>query len=84
MKEISDFLLGAVAGAVFALLFAPQSGADLRANIQSTAEKDWHKLQAEWKTGMEKTNARLDQMQSDLKKVLQKQDQADSETATTS
>jgi gas vesicle protein len=84
MKEIFYFLIGAVAGAIFALMFAPQSGAELRANIQSTAEKDWHKLQAEWKTGMDKTNARLDQMQSDLKQVLQKQDQADSETPTTS
>jgi gas vesicle protein len=80
MKEIFYFLLGAVAGAIFALLFAPQSGAELRANIQSTAEKDWQKLQAEWMTGMEKANARLDQMQSELKQVLQKQDQADSET----
>jgi gas vesicle protein len=84
MKEIFYFLLGAVAGAIFALLFAPQSGAELRANIQSTAEKDWQKLQAEWKTGMEKANARLDQMQSELKQVLQKQDQADSETPITS
>jgi gas vesicle protein len=84
MKEIFYFLLGAVAGAIFALLFAPQSGAELRANIQSTAEKDWQKLQAEWKTGMEKANARLDQMQSELKQVQQKQDQADSETPTTS
>jgi len=84
MKDMFFFLLGAAVGAIFALLFAPQSGEDLRANIQSTAEKDWHKLQAEWKTGMEKTNASLDQMQSDLKKVLQKQGQADSETATTS
>jgi gas vesicle protein len=84
MKEIFYFLLGAVAGAIFALLFAPQSGAELRANIQSTAEKDWQKLQAEWMTGMEKANARLDQMQSELKQVLQKQDQADSETPITS
>lgn len=84
MKEIFYFLIGAVAGAIFALMFAPQSGAELRANIQSTAEKDWHKLQAELKTGIDKTNARLDQMQSDLKQALQKQDQAESETTKSS
>ena len=36
MKEIMYFLLGAVVGATLALLFAPESGKDLRANIQAT------------------------------------------------
>ena len=78
MKEMIYFLLGAAVGAIFALLFAPQSGQELRANIQTTAEKDWGKLQAEWQTGMKKTQERLDQMQSDLKKALQ-QDEPESE-----
>ncbi len=72
------FLLGAAVGAIFALLFAPQSGQELRANIQTTAEKDWRKLQAEWQTGMEKTRQRLDQVESDLKQALQK-DEPESE-----
>ena len=83
MKEIFYFLLGASVGAVVALLFAPQSGEELRANIQTTADKDWQRIQAEWQVGMEKTQARLDQMQSDLKQVLQKQKESESETATT-
>ena len=78
MKEMIYFLLGAAVGAIFALLFAPQSGQELRANIQTTAEKDWGKLQAEWQTGMKKTQERLDQMQSDLKQALQ-QDEPESE-----
>jgi len=78
MKEISYFLLGALVGAIFALLYAPQSGQELRANIQTTAEKDWGKLQAEWQTGMEKTRQRLDKMESDLKQALQK-DEPESE-----
>ncbi len=74
MKEMIYFLLGAAVGAIFALLFAPQSGQELRSNIQTTAEKDWRKLQAEWQTGMKKTQERLDQMQSDLKQALQQDD----------
>jgi gas vesicle protein len=72
MKEIVYFLLGAVMGATLALLFAPESGKDLRANIQSTAEKDAAKLQAEWKAAMAKTNEQLDQMQAELKQALQR------------
>jgi len=82
MKAILYFLYGAVAGAIIALLFAPQSGAELRANIRSTADKDWQRIQSEWQTGMEKTQARLDQLQSDLKQVMQKQKEAETETAT--
>ncbi|MFN2184860.1 MAG: YtxH domain-containing protein [Anaerolineae bacterium] len=72
MKEIMYFLLGAVVGATLALLFAPESGKDLRANIQATAEKDAAKLQAEWQAAMARTNERLEQMQADLKQALQR------------
>jgi len=82
MKEFFYFLLGASVGAVVALLFAPQSGEELRANIQTTADKDWQRVQAEWQAGMDKTHARLDQLQSDLKQVLQKQTETESEPVT--
>jgi gas vesicle protein len=72
VKEIMYFLLGAVVGATLALLFAPESGKDLRANIQATAEKDAAKLQAEWQAAMAKTNEQLDQMQAELKQALQR------------
>lgn len=72
MKEIMYFLLGAAVGATLALLFAPESGKELRANIQATAEKDAAKLQAEWQAAMAKTNEQLDQMQAELKQALQR------------
>jgi gas vesicle protein len=53
-------------GAIIALLFAPESGQELRANIRATADKDLGKLQAEWQTAMAKTHERLDQMQAGL------------------
>lgn len=71
MKEIVIFLLGAVFGAVIALMFAPASGAELRAQIQTTAEKDLERLQAEWEKNMQKTNEQLAKMQADLKQALQ-------------
>ena len=71
MKDIFYLLLGAALGAIFALLFAPQSGEELRSKIQTTAEQDWQKMQAEWQEGMEKTQQRLDQMQAELKQVVQ-------------
>ena len=77
MKDIFYFVLGAAVGAIFALLLAPQSGEELRTKIQTTAEQDWQKLQAEWQAGMEKTNQRLDQMQAELKQVVQSAKQSD-------
>ena len=82
MKEIFYFLLGASVGAITALLFAPQSGSETRANIQAAAEENWEKIRSELQAGMEKTQARLDQLQSDMKQVMQKDEQAESETAT--
>jgi gas vesicle protein len=72
VKEIMYFLLGAAVGATLALLFAPESGKELRANIQATAEKDAAKLQAEWQAAMAKTNEQLDQMQAEFKQALQR------------
>jgi gas vesicle protein len=81
MKDIFYFLLGALFGAGFALLFAPQSGAELRANIQATAEKDWQLAQEQLKTEQEKLHARLDQMQAELIQVIQPKEEAESSEA---
>jgi len=83
MKAMLYFLYGAVAGAIVALLFAPQSGEETRAKIQSAAEENWQAIQAEWQAGMEKIQANLDQIQTDLKQVKQNQSEAETETATT-
>lgn len=63
MKDLFNFLLGAVVGAFFALMFAPQTGEDLRANLKTTAEKDWQQLQEQWQAELEKISHRLDQLQ---------------------
>ena len=71
MKELVFFLLGVAVGAVAALMFAPSSGAELRAQIQSTAEKDLERLQVEWEKGLQKTNEKVDKLQADLKQAMQ-------------
>ena len=74
MKELVFFLLGAVVGAVAALMFAPASGAELRAQIQTTAEKDFERLQAEWEKNMQKTNEQIAKLQADVKQALQREE----------
>ena len=73
MKEMVFFLVGAAVGAVVALMLAPKSGAELRAQIQTTAEKDRDRLQSEWQAGMQRTNEKLDKLQADLKQALHKE-----------
>lgn len=80
MKETVIFLLGAMVGAAVALMFAPSSGSELRAQIQSTAERDLERLQSEWQQGLHKTNEKLDSLQADLKQAL-KQAQSEVEEA---
>ena len=81
MKEIVYFVLGAAVGATVTLLFAPKSGAELRADLQATAEKDLSKLQADWQAATAKTNQRLDQMQVDLKQALEQRKGKEEEVA---
>ena len=70
MKEMLFFVLGAVVGAAVALMFAPASGAELRAQIQTAAERDLERLQSEWEKGLQKTNEKLDGLQAELKQAL--------------
>jgi gas vesicle protein len=74
MKELGFFLLGAAVGAVAALMFDPSSGQELRSQIQTSAEKDLERLQAEWEKGMQKANEQLAQMQAELKQALQREE----------
>ena len=67
MKEIVYFVMGAAVGATVALLFAPKSGAELRADLQATAEKDKARLQEDWQAAMAKTNEQVDKMKAELK-----------------
>ncbi len=70
MKNALSFLLGTVFGAVIgsmvALLFAPSSGAELRANIKTQADTQYARMQDEWQKGMQGLQSRMDKMSSDI------------------
>jgi gas vesicle protein len=73
MRYVLVFLLGALSGAVAALLFAPSSGEELRANIKTQADAQAAKLQSEYQKGMKDMNARIDQLSSQLQASRSKQ-----------
>jgi gas vesicle protein len=64
MKEIVYFMLGVAVGSLVALLFAPERGEELRAQIQDTARTDYYKLRAEWDEEAAKIHKRIDQLQA--------------------
>jgi len=72
MKYILGFSLGAIVGAAVALLFAPSSGKELRANIKTQADTQVARLQNEWQKGMQEMHDRMDKVSSDLKALSSK------------
>ena len=68
MKELIIFALGLTVGAGVALLFAPESGEELRADIRAKADEELPRLRA----GLDKTNERLNKMEKDLKQALKR------------
>jgi gas vesicle protein len=69
MKYAISFLLGAFFGAAVALLFAPSSGEELRANIKTQADTQYTKLQDEYQKGLLEMQTRLDKIGSDLQNM---------------
>lgn len=72
MKNIMSFLLGAMVGAVVALLYAPSTGEEMRSNIKTQVDTQYAKLQDEWQKGMQEMQTRLDMMSSDLQALASK------------
>ncbi len=70
MKLIFGFILGAAVGAIAALLYAPQSGEELRARIREEAELERQRLQAQYERGLKEMQARLDKVQQDVQTLV--------------
>lgn len=88
MKDTLNFLagmiLGAAIGAITALLLAPQSGAELRANIQEQAMAERQRLQALYEQQMAELQPQIDKLQKDIQSVLEQTKQlseAESDTS---
>ena len=68
MKELIIFIAGMAVGASVALLLAPESGEELRAELRTKADEELLKLQG----SMARTNERLNQIEADLKQSLKR------------
>ncbi len=72
---LSGMILGAAIGAITALLFAPQSGAELRANLQEQAIAERQRLQALLEQQMAELQPQIEKLQQDIQTVLQRTEQ---------
>ena len=72
MKYLVSFLGGAMVGAVVALLFAPSSGTELRTKLQTGAEAELKRAEAEWQKAMTDLQGKLDQTSQELKALAER------------
>ena len=59
-------LFGALIGSAVALLLAPSSGKELRANLKTQADTQYARLQDEYQKGLQQVQSQMDKMSSDL------------------
>ncbi|MGD2048410.1 MAG: YtxH domain-containing protein [Chloroflexota bacterium] len=81
MNNIVSFILGAIVGAAVALLYAPQSGEELRANLREEAQVERQRLQAQYEKGMQDLQEAINRVQVDLQSLLQQAEEQVEETA---
>ena len=81
MKFMIGFIWGAMIGAAVALLYAPSTGEELRANIKTQADTQAARLQEEWQKSMSELQGRMDKLNSDLQALSGKADEGDTPTA---
>jgi gas vesicle protein len=72
MKYFVSFLSGALVGAIVALLMAPASGEELRAQIGERAEAELKKAETEWNRALTELNVKLEDVRHDLKTLAQR------------
>ena len=70
MKYVVAFILGTLAGAIMALLFAPESGEELRSHISERAAAEQERALAEYHRRMEDMQTLMNKMQSDMQGMM--------------
>lgn len=75
MKDVTNFLVGMIVGAVIgaavALLYAPKSGAELRADIQNQADAERQRLQSLYEEKLGQMQAQIDDVHKDVQTALE-------------
>jgi gas vesicle protein len=83
MNSFVSFILGAIVGAAVALLYAPQSGEELRANLREEVQVERQRLQAQYEKSMKDLQERIDKIQVDVQSLLQEVEEQEEEAAET-
>ncbi|HTP02438.1 MAG TPA: YtxH domain-containing protein [Anaerolineales bacterium] len=68
MRYIASFLVGAFVGGICALLFAPTSGEELRANIKNEADVQFAKAKDEVESGVRSVQDSVSKINANLTK----------------
>jgi gas vesicle protein len=68
---IAGMIFGAVIGAVAALLYAPQSGPELRANLQKQANAERQRLQTLYEKQLGELQSQVDKVKKDVQDGLE-------------
>lgn len=71
MKYVVSFVSGVFVGAAFALLFAPASGEELRAQIREGAEVELRKAETEWKKAVAELSAKVDETRQEVSSLVE-------------
>jgi gas vesicle protein len=83
MNSFVSFILGAIVGAAVALLYAPQSGEELRANLREEVQVERQRLQAQYEKSMKDLQERIDKIQVDVQSLLREVEEQEEEAAET-
>ena len=67
MKYAVSLLLGALLGALIALLFAPSSGQELRSNIKTQADVQATRARDEWNKSLRGIQERVNKLNNERK-----------------
>ena len=71
MNNILSFFIGAIFGAAVALLYAPQSGEELRGRIREEAQVERQRLQAQYEKSVQEMHDRIEKVQQDVQALLE-------------
>ena len=70
ITPIFSFLAGAAVGALIALLYAPSSGEELRAQIREEAEETFERAAMEWDKATKSLQASLEETRQEVDKLV--------------
>lgn len=77
MKFVLGFLIGLLAGAGVALMYAPASGEETRANIKTQMDAQTAQMQEQWQVRYQQLQARIDKMSGDLQALTKQSKEAE-------